>query len=173
MHRYIKHAGFTLAAMALAAGLSACKQDNDKGRDGTADQPVQQQSRSDLKSGFGGTAGGLTDTAGNPVDTLDGASAPAGGAIDDIAAETAKAADPAEAPVLDAAPEVTGSVTRADEPPAGDTGDATSIPGTSGDAMTSGTDGQLSEDERFAAELAREAEEEETETKAARKGESR
>ncbi len=166
MHRYIKHAGFTLAAMALAAGLSACKQDNDKGRDGTANQPVQQQSRSDLKSGFGGTAG-------NPANTLERASAPAGGTIDDIAAETAKAADPAEAPVLDAAPEVTGSVTRADEPSADDAGDAMSIPGSSGDAMTSGTDGHLSEDERFAAELAREAEEEETETKAARKGESR
>ncbi len=166
MRRYIKHAGFILGAMVLAAGLSACKQENEKGRDGTAAQSTQQQSRSDLKSGFGGTAG-------IPAGTGDGAAAPAGGTMDDIAAETARAADPADAPAMDGAPEVTGSVTRADEPPAEDTGDAMSIPGAAGDVTAGGVDGQMSEDEKFAAELAREAEQEETETMAARKGESR
>ncbi len=169
MHRYMKKAGLALAVVAIAAGLSACKQDNEKERDGTAGQSTQQQSRSDLKSGFGGAAG-------TPSDTMDEAAAPAdeaGGTLDDIATETAKAAEPPEAPALDAAPEVTGSVTRAEEVPADDAGAPMAIPGTSGDDMAGGMPDQLSEDEKFAAELAREAEREEADTLAARKGESR
>ncbi len=161
MHTYIKHAGLALVAVTLAAGLTACKEEKEQKAEASA-QIIQQQSRTDLKSGFGNETTDRMDAA--HVDD-----APAMDAAEAGSGETADAMNPAlENPSAD----ITGSV----KPVDGSEGTDASIAPASvddGNTMAATTDKALSEDERFAAELAKEAEKEETETQAAKRGESR
>ncbi len=166
MHKYLKHAGFFLAVIVLSAGLSACKEDK---TDGNSGQAAQQQSRSDLKTGFGGGAG-------NAVDTVKKAAAPAMDAAERISGETMEATAPrggeASGGMEEPSLEITGSVKRIGNLHK-DAVDAVPTPADDGNAAAGDADKELSEDERFAAELAREAEQEEAETRAVTKGESR
>lgn len=161
MHTYLKHAGLSLAAVVLAAGLSACKEEKNQKTD-TSAQAVQQQSRSDLKSGFGNTASDRMDTA-NTVE-------PTPGTAERIQAETPDPMIPAsEDPSMEI---TTGSVGTADTPVRSDAESEPAYANGEGGAEVDATK-PMTEDEKFAAELAREAEEEEMETQAAKRGESR
>ncbi len=161
MHEYVKHAGLALAVVVIAGGLSACKEEKAQKTD-TSAPALQQQSRSDLKSGFGTDATGTVKPAGTEAST-ESASGGLTDAMDSALGDTSMEI-------------TTGSVKPADDSQKGDAGaDVATAPPPAGDgeAIAAKPDEALSEDERFAAELAREAEKEETETQAAKKGESR
>ncbi len=161
MHTYIKHAGLSLAAVILVAGLSACKEEKAQKPDASP-QTQQQQSRSDLKSGFGAGTADHMDTA-NTID-------PTPGTAERIQEETTDAMLPASG---DPSMEITtGSVGSADTPDRSDSGQEPAL-ANAGDAVEEAKSKPLTEDEKFAAELAREAEEEEMETQAAKRGESK
>ncbi len=162
MHTYIKHAGLALTAVILAAGLTACKKEEKGQKADASARVIQQQSRSDLKSGFGNGTSDRMDTAHADAPAMDAAKAGSG--------EAADVMNPAlENPSMG---DITGSVKPVDGPEGADT-DIAPVSADDGNAMAVTADKALSEDERFAAELAKEAEKEETETQAAKKGESR